>query len=50
MLKYMPSAQWSIYIKSALNFYTDRETIASANEEIIGNKKIDLRLLVSFKF
>lgn len=50
MLKYMPSPQWSIYIKSALIFYTDRETIGSANEEIIGNKKLDLRLLVSFKF
>lgn len=50
-LKYDINRHFSIWLKAAQTVYADdRETLSSSNEEIVGNRKTDLRLMVRWKF
>lgn len=49
-LKYSATDQISIYSKIAQTVYMDKESIGSSQEEISGNKKTDIRILLRMKF
>ena len=50
-LKYEINSKLSLWFKIAQTVYADdRESISSANEEILGNRKTDLRTLIRWNF
>ena len=49
-LKYQVLENLSLYFKIAQTTYVDRETISSDLEEIDGNRKTDVKLVVKWKF
>jgi len=50
-LKYEINSKLSLWFKVAQTVYADyRESISSGNEEIIGNRKTDMRVLIRWNF
>lgn len=50
-LKYEADKNWSFWFKIAQTVYGDmRKSIGSGNEEIQGNKKTDMRFMLSYRF
>jgi len=50
-LKYEWSRSFSIWFKIAQTIYADdRQSISSSNEQIVGNRKTDMRLLLKYDF
>ncbi len=50
MTKYELNRHFSCWLRFAQTYYSDRDVISSGNEEILGNKRSDIKVQVRFKW